>query len=193
MKKYQRARKAGKAVTAALTAAFVLMSTTTIFASGKTVADLHNFIYQSTEGQTKENEKMVVTDDGYVEHYCDVEDLNFEDLQEVSTLDQDIVTIDSGVHYNIDWIVNPNTRHVSGPYKVKNGETICAAVVVEPIDKVYWLGIMDHEGHARYVETTGSAAHDFKITETKNYRVFVQNNYKDGKTKLNAKGYFLYE
>ncbi len=32
-----------------------------------------------------------------------------------------------------------------------------------------------------------------KITETKNYRVFVQNNYKDGKTKLNAKGYFLYE
>lgn len=193
MKKYQRARKAGKAVTAALTAAFVLMSTTTIFASGKTVADLHNFIYQSTEGQTQEVERMIVTEDGFVEHYCDVEDLNFDGLQEVSTLDQDIVTIDSGVHYNIDWIVNPNTRHVSGPYKVSKGENICAAVVVEPISKTYWLGIMDHEGHARYIETSGASSHHFLITETKSYRVFVQNNYKDGKTTLNAKGYFLYE
>ena len=194
MKKYQRAKSAGKAVTVALTTAFVLLGTTTVYASGKTVADLHNIIYQNTEERTDEStEKLVVAEDGMVEHYCDVEDLNFDGLQEVSTLDQDIVTVDSGVHYNFDWIVNPNTRHVSGIYKVSKGQNICASVTVTPTDKDFWLGIMDHEGHARYVTGRGAAAHTFAITETKTYRVFIQNNYKDGKTKLNAKGYFAYE
>lgn len=194
MKKYQRAKSAGKAVTVALTTAFVLLGTTTVYASGKTVADLHNIIYQNTEERTDEStEKLVVAEDGMVEHYCDVEDLNLDGLQEVSTLDQDIVTVDAGVHYNFDWIVNPNTRHVSGPYKVSKGQYICTSVTISPRDKVYWLGIMDHEGHARYVTGTGAASHNFAITETKTYRVFIQNNYKDGKTKLDAKGYFLYE
>lgn len=192
MKKYKKARPSSKVLTAVMSAAFVCISASTAFASGKTVADLHNVVYQNLEEKVKEPEQLVVADDGMVEHYCSVEDLNMENMQEVSTLDQDIVSFTAGVYYSFDWIVNPNTRHVSGEHVVNAGQQIMASATVTPGSKTCWLGIMNDEGTARYVSGSGALGHRFKITNRGRYRVFVQNNYKDGTT-LHAIGSFLYE
>lgn len=200
MLKYLKTKPAGKVFAAVVAAAFVMMSATTAYASGKTVADMHNIIYQNTEDQLNEASDSsepipgtdVVTEDGMVEHYCNVEDLDMTNMQIVSFPDEDMVLWTAGVYYGIDWDVEANTRYVSGDYTVKSGGTIAASVTLIPTNKTCWLGIMNDHGTARYVEGAGALAHKFKIAETCKYRVFVQNNYKDG-TLIHAKGSWVYE
>ena len=66
------------------------------------------------------------------------------------------------------------------------------SVSVTPSDKIFWLGIMDDDGNAWYIESRGAASHVFNISTTNRYRVFVQNNYTNG-TVLHATGSFYYE
>lgn len=197
MIKYQKVKSAGKVVTAALAMIFVLASGTTAYASGKTVADLHNVIYQKTENFVNVKDeaavgKMVVAEDGLIEYHCKIEDLDKDGLEIVYSPDEDIATIVAGVHYNFDWQVNPNTRHVSGPYTIDTNQKVAVSCTVTPMNKVYCLGIMDDHGNAYYVRGTGGLSHNFSIPERSRYRVFVQNDYTDG-TILHATGYFAYE
>ncbi len=221
MLKYVKTKPSGKTATTALAAAFVMMSVTTAYASGATVADIHNLIYQNTEEQINETDVVsamsdaalaneaepldiqniadeqapgtaVVTEDGTVEYYCNVKDLDWDNIEIISSPDEGIATVEAGKVYPIDWTVRSNTRYVSGDYKVQAGGNIDASVVIRPSDKKCWLGIMNDTGTARYVEGTGILSHTFKITETCRYRVFVQNNFTDGTT-LYANGSFIYE
>lgn len=218
MKKYQKFSKTNGIVTATMTAAFIFMTTSTAFASGKAVADLHNMIYRNTEEHVNETEvsalevsvpvaeagavpadesdtelegeKLVIADDGMVEHWCRVEDLDLDGLQIISTPNKDSVSYAKGVHYNFDWIVDPNTRYVTANYAMNKGQYVSVSAVVTPRTKDFWIGIM-REGVIHYVEGRGAASHNFKVDKTDDYCVFVQNNYRDG-TKLNATGYFVY-
>lgn len=221
MLKYVKTKPSGKTATTALAAAFVMMSVTTAYASGATVADIHNLIYQNMEEQINETDVVsamsdaalaneaepldiqniadeqapgtaVVTEDGTVEYYCNVKDLDWDNIEIISSPDEGIATVEAGKVYPIDWTVRSNTRYVSGDYKVQAGGNIDASVVIRPSDKKCWLGIMNDTGTARYVEGTGILSHTFKITETCRYRVFVQNNFTDGTT-LYANGSFIYE
>lgn len=198
MRKYQKAKSAGKVITALFTGVFILISGTTAYASGKTIADLHTIVYQNTEVRTNETEPKIVGkavgtgEDGLVEYHCSVDDLDKENLQIIYDPTDEAAAIAEGQYYYFDWIVNPNTRHVSGEYRVTAGSTFHTAVTCTPGNKRYWLGIMDDDGSAWYVEGTGSTAHDFRITTTNKYRVFVQNNYTDG-TVLRAVGYYMYD
>lgn len=197
LKKYQKMKSAGKVVTAALAAAFVLASGTTAYASGRTVADLHSVVYQKTENFTNvidENAvgKAVVADDGMIEYHCRIEDLDWEGLDIVSAPDPEIVALAAGIHYNFDWRVESHTRYVSGPYRINTNQKIGVCATVTPMGKVYCLGIMDHQGNAYYVRGTGALSHNFNIPISTDYRVFVQNDYTDG-TELHATGYFVYE
>ena len=197
MKKYQKMKSASKIVTAALAAVFVFASATTAYASGMTVADLHNVVYQKTENFTNAVDetavgRAVVAEDGMVEYHCKIDDLDREGLQVVSTPDQDIVAMAAGVHYSFDWQVEPNTRYVSGPFSLKTTHKMNVCTNVTPGNKVYYMGIMDHQGNAYYVRGTGALAHNFNIPESTSYRVFVQNDHTDG-TVLHATGYFVYD
>lgn len=106
--------------------------------------------------------------------------------------DKDMVSFAAGVHYSIDWYVNPNTRYVSGEFRVNSGQKMLTSVSVTPSEKTYWLGIMDDDGNAWYIERRGASAYNFPVSTTNNYRVFVQNNYRDT-TVLHATGSFVYE
>lgn len=196
MQKYRIMKSAGKVVTAAVALAFVLASGTTAYASGKTVADLHNVIYQNTENQTNLDQgpsvRAVLADDGMIEYHCRVEDLDMEGMQVVSTPEQDIVAAEEGIHYSFAWTVNPNTRHVSRDYYMYTSQRVLASCTVTPGSKLFWLGIMDDHGNAYYVTGRGSASHNFNIPESCRYCVFIQNNYTDG-TELTATGSFVYE
>lgn len=197
MKKYQKMKSASKIVTAALAAVFVFASATTAYASGMTVADLHNVVYQKTENFTNAVDetavgRAVVAEDGMVEYHCKIDDLDREGLQVVSAPDQDIVAMAAGVHYSFDWQVESNTRYVSGPFSMNSNQKLAASVSVTPVNKDFYLGIMDHEGNAYYVKSRGAASHVFNIPRSTSYRVFVQNDYSDG-TVLHATGYFVYD
>lgn len=195
MKKFHYAKTMGKIVTAALAAAFVFMSASPALAAETTVSDLQDIIYQNSENDgitDNPNVKAVVASDGVVEYYCDVEDLNMDGMQIVySSEEPRDSSRAAGVIYDIDWTVNPNTRHVGHEYKVYSGQTFQASAMVTPTDKDFWLGIMDDDGHARYVEGKGMAAHNFKITTTNMYCVFIQNNYRN--VTLTASGAYGYD
>lgn len=169
MKRFQ---KSSKVLTAAMAAALMCLSTTTAFAAGNGAGDLSNGTYEETEDDFRVGD--VIAEDGMVEHHCYVEDLDMENLTIVE--EQSPVSFLMDLHSE-DWIVNPNTRHVSGDYRVTAGDKVDVASYVSPLDKTYWLGIMDDDGHAWYVSGTGGLSHSFKITKTNRYRVFIQNNY----------------
>lgn len=200
MIKYQTVKRAGKVVTAMFAAIFAIMSVSTTYASAKIAADIHSEVYKNLENLKNETDeglelevgKSYVSQDGTVVHYIPAKDLDMEGMQEVSIPEEDSVFFTAGVTYSFSWGVQSNTRHVSGEYTVYAGQTVSVSVTVTPNDKNYWLGIMDDDGNAWYVEGRGSAAHNFNITRTNKYRVFVQNNYKDG-TYLHATGSFVYE
>ncbi len=197
MLKYLKVEHGVKSVAAVVTAAFVILSATTAFASGKTVVNLHNMYYQYTEEQMKEPNrpalgKNVVAGDGIVEHYCNIENLDMTNMQIVSLTEEDVSTCSEGVYYNVDWNAEANTRYVSGDYIVKSGGAIAFSVTLSTFDDTCWIGIVNDVGNVRYVEGTGALGHVFDITETCHYRVFVQNNYEDG-TDIYAKGSFRYE
>lgn len=194
VKKYRLMKSAGKLVTAALGAAFIFASGTTAYASGKTVADLHNVVYQDTENYVNVGEeskvRTVVADDGMIEYHCRIEDLDIDGLQIVTEPDDEIAAITEGVHYDMDWYVDPYMRYVSGSYYVATNQRLCASVTVTPSGKLYDLGIMDDHGNAYYVRGNGALAHNFNIPESCRYRVFVQN---PNSVQLHATGYFAYE
>ena len=75
---------------------------------------------------------------------------------------------------------------------VKAGGRINVSVTLLPVHKNCWLGIMNENGTIRYIEGSGALGYVFDITETSRYRVFVQNNYKDG-TLIHAAGSFVNE
>lgn len=195
VKKYKLMKSAGRLVTAALGLAFIFASGTTAYASGKTVADLHNAVYQDTENYAsvvdESKVRTVIADDGMIEYHCRIEDLDTEGLQIITAPDEDIVSFAAGVHYNMDWYVDPNCRYVSGEYYVTTNQRLMASVTVTPGDKYFDLGIMDDHGNAYYVRSKGAASHVFSIPESCRYRAFVQNN--NSSTTLHATGYFAYE
>lgn len=199
MRKYQKVKRAGKVVTALFAAVFAIMSVSTTYASARIAADVHSEVYKNlenlrdeTEGLDLEVGKSYVAEDGTVVHYVPAEDLDLEGMQEVSIPEEDSVFFAAGVTYSFNWGVPDNTRRVTGEYTVNSGQVIGTSVTVTPMDKIFWLGVMDDDGNAWYVESRGTAAHNFRITRTNKYRVFVQNNYTDG-TYLHAVGSFVYE
>lgn len=192
MRKLTKVKTGNRVVASILAAAFVFMSATTAFASDRSVADLENKVYQMADQEmTMPYDRAVVADDGMVEYYCSVDDLNVGDTKEVIGTDDVVMSRAAGVAYSFDWVVNPNTRHISGEHSISAGMILSVAATVTPRDKNYWLGIMTDDGVARYIRGQGAASHNFDITEKNMYRVFVQNNYKDS-TKLYAVGKFVY-
>lgn len=185
--------KTGKRVAASiLAAAFVFMSATTAFASDRSVADLENKVYEMADQEmAMPYDRAVVADDGMVEYYCSVDDLNVGDTKEVIGTDDVVMSREAGVTYTFDWVVNPNTRHIGAEHSISAGMSLAVGAMVTPEDKDYWLGIMTDDGIARYIRGRGVASHTFDITEKNKYRVFVQNNYKDS-TKLYAYGKYVY-
>ena len=90
---------------------------------------------------------------------------------------------------SFNWSVSPGTRMVSNQFWVSKGQTIHIGSTAVPDSSKYWIGIMDGLNNARYVEGSGSLAHDFAITSSGHYRVFVQNR---SSVQINAVGSYYF-
>ena len=193
MKNYQNVKKVGKVATAAISAAFLCMVSVSSAFAGTTVTEGFRLADQFAD-LTQENEnvssgeKLVVAADGMVEHYVDVKDLDMRAITVYDNEDIGRYRTMSEIH-TYDWKVNPHTRHVTSEFKVKAGGIISTSVGITPTTQTCMLGIMDDDGHARYVSGRGALGHDFSISTTNRYRVFVQN---DSSITLRARGAYVY-
>lgn len=183
MKAYREVKKAGSKVTAVITAAFVMVSSITSVFAGTEAGQIYDDAYQNTESLVYE--KAIVADDGMVEYYADAEDLG--DVQIIyDSANDGIMPIANGT---FSWNVAAHTRFVTKEFQVKAGGYIRATATTNYLSKTFWLGIMDDDGHARYVSGKTALAHEFSITTTNDYRVFVQN---DNDVVLKASGGYTY-
>lgn len=189
MRKLQNLKRTGKIVTSVIAAAVVFMASTAP-ASAETLLDAdvfdtsvdaldasaedYNLVKQITADEkiTYPSEKLVIAEDGMIEHYVDVADLDMSNI----TIIYEKPLLKSSGNGGVVWDVEPDTRYVTKEFKVKNGGWISAGAVVTPTTYIYKLGVMDDIGHARYVNATGTAGHTFSVTLSRHYRVFVQND-----------------
>ncbi len=168
-------------------AAFVLMSVTPIYAAGSEAADVHDDIYQNVEALTADGSEENVLEEqqilGVMDRSYDTLEYAYPELEVISPL----LSANEAVSFN--WNVSPGTRMVSNQFWVSKGQTIHMAAVATPGGNTFWIGIMDALNNARYVEGTGSLSHDFAITSSGHYRVFVQNK---SNVQINAVGSYYF-
>lgn len=87
--------------------------------------------------------------------------------------------------YKVDWTVSKNSMGTTAYFKKSSGTSI--AITLD-LSGYGWAGIIDMDGKTRYVAGTTNLDHNFSITKTYYYSVFVLN--KSG-AKITAKGYYI--
>ena len=168
-------------------AAFVLMSVTPVYAAGNGAADVHDDIYQNVEAVTADGGEEIVLEEqqilGVMDRSYDTLEYAYPELEVISPL------LSANEMATFNWNVSPGTRMVSNQFWVSKGQTIHIGSTAVPDSSKYWIGIMDGLNNARYVEGSGSLAHDFAITSSGHYRVFVQNK---SSVQINAAGSYYF-
>lgn len=194
-RKNQTGKKFGKLVAAAMAAAFVFMSASNVSAEEKvtevepsSIVDVVDVL--DGEGESEPIGTPVMMEDGTIMYYSNIHDLDTGRTRTVYDWAFPDNTLAADTLYRINWTCNPDTRHVSGDYKMTKGQYISAAVIVTPDGKKFKLGVMDDEGNSWHVDGVDGAAFNFKIPRTDMYRVYVQNDYRS--TTLYATGNFEY-
>lgn len=128
----------------------------------------------------------VLCDDGYVEYieYPSSDD----DLNEMVYLGS--VNVGAKGSGNISgWSIATGHSATSTIFKAYSGGTISVAVSINPGNKTVKVGIVQPDGTRRYVSGSGAVGHDFSLTQSGNYRVYIAN---DSGTTVTATGGYTY-
>lgn len=173
MKKYGNIKRAASGMTALAVGAFVLINVTTVYAAGSKAAELHDALYQDMETTVAE----ACNDVALEEHYLPAEADTTYDALEYANPEAELImpALNEQEQVAINWTVTPGVRKVSTTFYVKAGQKIAISTMATPNNNTYWIGIMDPVNDVRYVEGTGSLAHEFAISTSGRYRVLVQN------------------
>lgn len=128
----------------------------------------------------------VLCDDGYVEYieYPSSDD----DLNEMVYLG----TISTGAKSSGSingWSITSGHSATSVIFKAYSGGTISVAVSINPGNKTVKVGIVQPDGTRRYVSGSGAIGHNFSLTQSGNYRVYIANN---SGTTVTATGGYTY-
>lgn len=169
-----------KWMTAVVTAAVILMSTTGIYAAEAGSQQVYNAVYERTSLATEE---VPVSGEGseQEEYIGDISD--FEGMEII--LDEE--TPQTRAATIIDWSVSNNGVRQSSAFNKNKGDEIYISVSIDPSDKEVEVGIITPGGNRRYVTGSGDITHSFAILTGGDYRVFISN--KSG-TKITAVGYY---
>ncbi len=187
MKKYGKIRKITGGVTAIIAAAFVLVNVTSIYAAGNRMAEMHDELYQSVEVTDAETGGVQDLE----EFYLPAEEDTSYDALEYANPEAEIIMplLDEEEIADINWTVSAGVRKVSTTFHVDAGQKIGISTVATPASSIYWIGIMDEGNDVRYVQGSGTVAHEFEITESGRYRVLVQNR---SKVTITASGSYMF-
>ena len=113
----------------------------------------------------------VLCDDGYIEYTEEFDaDEDWDDMVYVGTIHVDRTIGD--IDY---WEIEPGHSATSGIFYASSGGTIGISVVASPSTSEIKVGIVQPSSVRRYVRGSGSIAHDFALTQSGNYKVYIEN------------------
>lgn len=166
MKKYGNIRKKSLLIATLATVFFVGVYSLTIVAAAKGAGDLYRYCYDVTvedieEGPEARPVLQEYTDEGPASNITILEDEGTQQARGVQ---------------NLKWSVPGNSMRLTSGFAVKAGQIVSVNVYLEPRDKTLKVGIVDSTGRRRYVLAKDSVNHDFSITSTDTYCVFVEND-----------------
>ena len=85
--------------------------------------------------------------------------------------------------YALNWTVPANTRYGTSYFRKEAGTSV---IIAAKLSKSCKVGVLNDDGLLRYVTGT-TISHTFSITETNDYKVFVQN---DNSSSSTVSGYY---
>ena len=75
-----------------------------------------------------------------------------------------------------EWEIETGHSATSAIFYASNGNSINVSVNVVPTDTTIKVGIVQPDGVRRYVEGDTTLGHSFALTQSGNYRVYIQND-----------------
>lgn len=161
-------KKIKKKALAVLTVVGLLTGSMSVFAASDETTDTpENPVYESSE-----EDGGILCDDGYIEYieYPSSDD----DLVGMEISIGEISYPDSTGGIN-GWSISAGSSGTSGTFKAYNGGTISIAVNVYPGTSTVKVGIVQPDGTRRYVKGSAGISHSFSLTQSGNYKVYVEN------------------
>lgn len=187
MKKYTKIKRAGKFVSTALIAVFVLTSVTTAYAAGSGVANVQDFIYREAEQTSSVND--VVIEEGMIFIPAGT-DNSYDELVYANPEAETIMPVlNENEVVSFQWEVPVDIRYVSGLISLDKGQKVSVSCTSIPTSSTYWIGIMNSGGDVWYYEGKAALAYNFSIEKDGRYRVLVQNR---STVEITATGNYCY-
>lgn len=188
MREYRMHGGLKKGTAVLLTACFLLGSSMTALAAGDGMTEAYGAAAKATADRAEEEENVTVnadavamSDEEVLEEFARAYDLDPEDVIMIG--EDDIETI--GNFINLEGDIDPGKTFMTSGFNESVGNVVTATTVGSPSDVKYEMGIKDPNELMRYVEGTGTMAHDFKITIEGRYYFFMTNL--DSSRKLHIK------
>lgn len=188
MKKYASTKKVAGAVSAMMAVLFVMINVSTIYATGNSMTEAHMNVYKDMDEQSmqQDDEATPVLEEYYL---AAEDDTSYERLEYVDSTEMVMPLVDENEIVSIDWTVTAGTRKLTTTFDVEAGQVISVSTTALPASNIYWVGIMDEANNLRYVQGSGSIAHEFAIENEGSYRVIVQNR---GRVALTVAGNYCF-
>lgn len=189
MREYRKHGGLKKGTAVLLTACFLLGSSMTALAAGGGMTAAYGAAVEVTENRVEEDKNVAVSaadpaavsDEEILEEFARAYDLDPEDVIMIG--EDGIETI--GDAFYIEGDIDPGKTLMTSGFNEDVGDVVSAMTVGSPSDIRYQMGIKDPNELMRYVEGTGTMAHDFKITIKGRYYFFMTNL--DSSRKLHIK------
>ena len=75
-----------------------------------------------------------------------------------------------------EWEIETGHSATSTIFYASSGNSINVSVVIAPADNTVRVGIVQPDGVRRYVEGDTTVGHSFALTQSGNYKVYIQND-----------------
>lgn len=171
----KRKKKISKAAALLLTCTFIIINGTAALAAGFGSVALHRPVYDATVVRIREPLQPPKEYEEFIGN---------DDFSSVS--EGEVKQNERGGGY-FGWVLNPGTTLRSPVFAKNSGDTIRISVDIDPSSVSVDVGIVQPNGSQTYITGSGWINHEFSVTQTGSYKVFVRNI---GSEAITANGYY---
>ena len=164
MKWYRERKKRSKRAVAMLGVLFLAVNTVSVYAAGKGFFQFYKLVVEETAIAKKEEPQVY-----------DLEEYTMDASEWDGPIEIGEVDRFGRSSTNFTWTVAAGVMKKSPSFYVKNGNYLVVSVGIKPDNQYVNVGIIDPDGTWRYVKQKGRIYHEFPLTKSGNYQVFVQN------------------
>ena len=162
MLNYRKTKNLKKSSGLVLALLFVLTCPLVAFASGGQMGMVYEEMMESTVTSTVDTSVQVVLQEEYEGPSLDKPD--------------ELVPIDPTRSLgSVNWTIEPGKKKMTSAISLNEGAQIHLWAKTSPSDAKIRMGICSSDGSRRYVTFSGQGAHDFNITQSDAYNIFVEN------------------